>query len=334
MLLAPAASRSLASIGSIYGKGYEKVIIPKEAYKDMLAFSKSDKKLFEEYALRDAIITLKHVNELEDFCLKYVNLMGVPLTLSSIGKLFVMKTWDEEKYSYQYTSEHPLGNPSKVFTPKGLSSSPISVFLSLFIANYKGGRNESFMYGIDNETTWYDYDLASAYTTSMACLGDPDYSKHRVLTSKDVKGLTPNDVFSSYIAVEAYFTFPESVKYPSIPCYVDKTTTVYPIKGRAFLTGFELLLAMQQGCTFNVIQGVLIPFRVKGGLVVETVSDMEKEKEKPQDKEEKTCPLSGFIDINFSKLREEFTQQPFFNIMKNVQSQRKKYPKGSLPNLM
>lgn len=37
--------------------------------------------------------------------------------------------------------------------------------------------------------------------------------------------------------------FPLMLNTPSIPCYVDKTTTVYPLKGTAFLTGPEFLLA-------------------------------------------------------------------------------------------
>lgn len=49
--------------------------------------------------------------------------------------------------------------------------------LGTFLANFKGGRNESFMYGVDTVTNWIDYDLVSAYTTAMACLGNPVYNK-------------------------------------------------------------------------------------------------------------------------------------------------------------
>ena len=35
--------------------------------------------------------------------------------------------------------------------------------LSLYVSNYKGGRNESFMYGVENTKIWYDYDIVSAY---------------------------------------------------------------------------------------------------------------------------------------------------------------------------
>jgi hypothetical protein len=91
MLLTPASSRSLAAIGAMYGEGFEKVVIPSRYYEDMGTFLKEDKELFDKYALRDAVITLKHVNELEDFCFKAINNIGVPLTLSSIGKRYVFK---------------------------------------------------------------------------------------------------------------------------------------------------------------------------------------------------------------------------------------------------
>jgi len=55
-----------------------------------------------------------------------------------------------------------------------------------------------------------------------------------------------------FISINCDFSFPETVKYPSIPCYVDNTTTVYPISGNAFLTGPEFLLARKQGAEFTI----------------------------------------------------------------------------------
>lgn len=49
-----------------------------------------DKALFEKYALKDAEITLKHANEMEDFN-NTVKRVGVPITLSSIGKQYVLE---------------------------------------------------------------------------------------------------------------------------------------------------------------------------------------------------------------------------------------------------
>ena len=46
----------------------------------------------------------------------------------------------------------------------------MGLHLSYFIGNYKGGRNESFMYGAEDSIYWYDDDLVSAYTTAKANL--------------------------------------------------------------------------------------------------------------------------------------------------------------------
>ena len=51
----------------------------------------------------------------------------------------------------------------------------VGLHMSYFIGNYKGGRIESFMYGAEDNTYWYDYDLVSAYTTAMAYLSLPSY---------------------------------------------------------------------------------------------------------------------------------------------------------------
>lgn len=38
-------------------------------------------------------------------------------------------------------------------TPKGLfAGGDVGLHMSYYIGNYKGGRNESFMYGSENET--------------------------------------------------------------------------------------------------------------------------------------------------------------------------------------
>jgi hypothetical protein len=91
MLLAPGSKKSLAALGEIYGAEFRKIDLGKYRGK-MDQLLKDDKKLFEEYAIQDSLITLKHVNEMTDF---YFNLgkVGVPLTLSSISQQYVEKSW-------------------------------------------------------------------------------------------------------------------------------------------------------------------------------------------------------------------------------------------------
>lgn len=80
-----------------------------------------------------------------------------------------------------------MGNADEIQTPKGLfATRDIGVHMSYFIANYKGGRNESFMYGVDESNEWYDYDLTSAYTTGMSEIELPDYYKAGLINTKDI----------------------------------------------------------------------------------------------------------------------------------------------------
>jgi hypothetical protein len=45
-----------------------------------------------------------------------------------------------------------MGNAYEIKTPKGLfATGDTGIYLSHYIANYKGGRNESFMYGAEEK---------------------------------------------------------------------------------------------------------------------------------------------------------------------------------------
>lgn len=184
----------------------------------------------------------------------------MPLSLSSIGRKFVRKIWEEERYEgYQISQKYLLGNVASTLTPKGWNFVRRSgCILPLYIANYKGGRKECFMYGIDRETEWFDYDLTSAYTTVMSAAGDPDYKIVRRLTEQELQKLTKEEILYSYLIIQVLFEFPSSTKYPSIPCFVDENCTIFPLTGEAVLTGSEFILAKSQGCKFVIH---IIPFK-------------------------------------------------------------------------
>jgi len=91
MLLAPANSRSLESIGNLYkNEGLSKKDIPHEFLINMSAFLAKDKVAFEEYAMTDTLIVLRHSTEMETFNFT-LNKIGIPVTLSSMGKNFVFE---------------------------------------------------------------------------------------------------------------------------------------------------------------------------------------------------------------------------------------------------
>lgn len=262
ILIAPAGAKGLAGVGDIYGPKYKKIDIG--SYRgNMRKLLNEDKELFEKYAIQDSIITLKHACSMEEFNLT-VGKIGVPLTISGIAKSYVLKEWLHTGYKgYQARDDIVLGNLSSVLTPKGARSVGISNFIVPFIACYRGGRNESYMYGVDNitdERSWIDYDLTSCYTTVMSLLGHPEYDKAVHLYNKTVLKMNERDFLLNYIVVDVDFKFPNTVKYPCIPTRVDDNADIYPREGRSTRTGCEYLVAKSLGCRLYVRSGVMVPF--------------------------------------------------------------------------
>lgn len=191
-----------------------------------------------------------------------------------------------------------------------------------YLGNYKGGRNESFMYGIDKKTYWYDYDLISAYTTVMYALGHPVYGQYKRLGIDELNKRykeTPESLIFSYIIVKGSFEFPETVNYPSIPVYADDVTTVYPLSGECNLTGSEYVLARNQGCEIKVDSVVEVPFL-----------SVKKDKKDKEDKENKEIAFFYPMEKNEVVLKD----QPYASVIMNIQRRRRASPKGSLQNTM
>lgn len=90
-LLSPAGSKSLSSLGKLYlSEGdYEKRVIKNQDLQKMGEFLKRDPVAFSDYAVQDAIVTLKHAISMEEFNFS-INQLGVPLTLSGLGRNYVM----------------------------------------------------------------------------------------------------------------------------------------------------------------------------------------------------------------------------------------------------
>jgi len=299
MLIAPGGKKSLDAISSLYS-GINKIKISSKQIKNMELFKRENPELFKKYALQDSLIALVHGNFMEEFN-HTINGLGVPLTLSSLSGNFIRKYWKDKNYKgYQVSENYLMTNVSKTLTPVGLSVvKDVGIKSTMYIANYKGGRNESFMYGYENEKYWYDVDLVSAYTTAMLLLGTPDYEKAKVLTAQSFKGLKWTEMINSYTILLVDFEFPESVKYPSIPCNIDETTTAYPLKGSSAITSLDYLVALKQGVKFNIKEVYYTPFKTikdsKGSYIIE---------------------------------------KPFYDCIKEIQELRSKYPKGTINNAL
>lgn len=321
ILLSPMGAKSLKAVGEIYGGEFRKIDLDPGYIKRMDLLLTENPELFERYAKQDAIVTLKHASTMEDFNLT-VSKIGVPLTLSSVGKAYVLKEWEVMRFKgYQYGDDLNL---SKLITPKGARSDPISNFIVPFIAGYRGGRNESYMYGIENcldsKRSWFDYDLTSCYTTAMCLLGEPDYKRASYLFNATVLKMEDWQFLLNYIILDVIFEFKKDTKYPCIITRVDNDVDIYPLKGRSTITGPEYLAAKAMGCKLLVKSGVIIPFVHK-----EVTSNKKDTKQKNE-------------DLSVVKLLPDLSWQqymaPFRGIVTKLQQKRREFKKGTFNNYM
>src|SRR6202012_2111422 len=285
MLLAPTGATGLNEIGKLYG-------IPKTNIGDyitrMTDLRNDNPVLFEEYALRDTEITLRHIIEMEKASFMITGLGNVPTTLSALARRFVFKHWEIKGIdlnNFIYFGNYKISDFKSIYTPKGLQSTGnIGLFLPLFLGGFRGGRNESYAYGINHEDKWFDYDLTSAYTTAMSHLGIPNFNKARYIvgqnqfkdfiehcTNPKDEELKPdgtkirdyNTLYNAYTIFHVSFKFPSDTIHPCLPVSIDETSALYPLEGETIVTGYEIYLASLMKCNITLIRGVIIPFKDK-----------------------------------------------------------------------
>lgn len=311
LLLAPGGAKSLSKIGEIYK--LNKLELTEMEKTNMSDLFERDERRFKEYAIRDSLITLTHAVWMETFNFS-IGGLGIPLTLSSIGTRYVEMKWKEAGYGgYQLNPEIMIGDAPKIQTPLGLNADNIKTigeYLPLYIKNYKGGRNESLMYGFEKERIYYDWDLTSAYTTVLSNIGSPDYKNAKEIKPEELTKLSDDILLNSFTIIKCTFRFPDDVKYPSIPVYVDETTTIYPKNGTGVLTGAEYILARNQECELNIQKIYHIPFLTKSIFI--------------EDPEEE----GKIVNVIKEKV------SPFELIINEVQAKRREYAKGTISNLM
>lgn len=209
LLLAPGQKRSLSAIGSLYGARYEKVQLSADQISNMDKLILEDKVLFERYAVLDSIIPLIHASRMEEMNLRMCKSLGIPITVSGFSRKYIEGFWDKVGYrGYQISPNYLIGDASVLQTPKGLNAaSMVGECMSCYISAYKGGRNESFMYGLDKKMHIYDYDLNSAYTTVLSMAGDPDYNNVKRLTKAELDLMGYQEILYSYTVVKVNYDF-------------------------------------------------------------------------------------------------------------------------------
>jgi hypothetical protein len=278
-LLVPAGASTLAEVGKLYGLNKIDIGDYITHMDDLRDFNPT---LFHDYAMRDAEIALRHIIEMEKASYKITGVGSVPSTLSSLARRFVFKFWEEKHVdlnNFVYFNNYNIADFKSIYTPQGIQTTGnIGLILPMFMAGFRGGRNESYAYGIDRNDTWYDYDLVSAYTTAMSHLGIPDFRKAIHLTGqkalkefikncnrKEIEFASDNsvkyDLTNCYSIFEVKFKFPEDTIHPCLPVSIDETSALYPLEGQTITTGYELYLASLMNCDLTLIKGTILPFK-------------------------------------------------------------------------
>lgn len=152
ILLSPVGGGGLYAIGKVYKMS--KVDVSKYWKENMDIFREEEAKKFFEYGIQDSAIVLAHITYMEDFYHKKVGEPGLPLTIASLAQKYVESYWEKIGFSgYQISVDYLIGDAPGMITPKGLiGSGMIGIKLPLYISSYKGGRNESYKYGLESET--------------------------------------------------------------------------------------------------------------------------------------------------------------------------------------
>mgnify|MGYP001057668992 CR=1 FL=1 len=265
MLLTPATSKSLKALGDLVG--LEKVSLDPNSEKALFYKSNMDKLLedhperFEKYAINDAIICVRYLEQLIDQCEEILGAKKVPATLTSIGVDLLMQSWKndlqidplellgQERIQERYFSKKHNHYFKK---RKTVNLQEVDWHVALATECYHGGRNEQFWFGPAFEDDWTDYDLAGAYPTAMALIGRPDWRSIRV--SLDIADYTASTLGIGRVE----FKFPDSVRFPTLPVRTENGL-IFPREGVSDCAAPEIALAHALGAELKIKHGVVIP---------------------------------------------------------------------------
>ena len=68
--------------------------------------------------------------------------------------------------------------------------------------------------------------------------------------------LTDLIVLDTFCVSHVKFSFPQKTRFPSLPLYTGPEGLIYPLEGEAYVTGYELRVAMEQGAELQILAGL------------------------------------------------------------------------------
>ena len=266
MLLTAAGAKSLKAIGDLVG--VPKITLsadPAEEQRlkeNMDELLERDPDLFERYALNDAVICVRYIEQMISLCSELLGSPEVPVTLSGIGVKMLIEMWKSDD---RVDADAVLGKerrPLQVYNKKtnryytkkvAVAIEEPHLYETLATECYHGGRGEQFWYGPGFVDNWTDYDLSGAYPTAMALIRTPAWKETRVCLEAEKYTAETLGV------ARVKFEFPESVRFPTMPVRT-ANGLVFPRKGVSYCAAPEIALARALGASVTVMDGVIVPY--------------------------------------------------------------------------
>ena len=262
-----ADGKSLESLGEVIG--IPKIELSKDVKAHMDIYKKDDPFGFAEYASRDAVITLLYLSSLYGYNKR------IPITLNSASAnvakdriMELLKCTDEKDFARKYRGTKKVKdgmelrhNKPHIKEYEDFINDSAKLVDGIAADSYIGGYNSSSEIGYYPIMT-YDYDLRNAYPTAMRMLKAIDWENP---IKKDLSGkyLTLDDLEDPISHMFGYvkFSFPEGIKYPTIPYKEDGVPmflrTSDTLDG-VYACGPEIYLALKLGAKVFCMRGYLL----------------------------------------------------------------------------
>jgi hypothetical protein len=289
MLLTPQASKSLKAIGDLVGVP-KKQLDPdikkhKELIEKMDEVRRDHWEKYREYALEDATICVRYLEKIIELYEKVTEKKKVPVTLTSIGVDLLLKSWKDDM---KLDPLEILGKeriPDKKFKngyfkkfTKEVAKEELYSTTAFITETYHGGRSEQFWFGPGKKDNWIDIDLAGAYPTAMALIGQPRWSDVKRDVRK-IKEFTPTTL--GFALVE--FEFPKGTRYPTLPVRT-ANGLIFPLKGTSYCAAPEIYLAKKLKCKIKIKTGIIFPSDPNVKIFGKFIKDCTEERKKAGNK--------------------------------------------------
>src|SRR5215472_17343708 len=250
MLIAPAGA-SLASLGATLG--VPKVDLPHGHSKARMDVFKQQKpEEFARYALADAEIAARWAARVFSLVRAEMGVSRCFPTLGSVGVAMI----EGEIARLGPDINAFFGRKKRLRGPP----SPLAILVGKleFAAQcHHGGRNEAFAIGFSPAgREVFDLDLCGAYTTAMALISVPNWP-----TARYTNSLSELTTIGALAFAHVLFSFPNETRIPSLPVRASSGRgLIYPLAGESWYTGPELIVALNQGASVEVLQGLRVDY--------------------------------------------------------------------------